>query len=102
MKDQEFDNTTANDSSWAEFLSSAAQLEDRDQQAADRVLAALRTERMSSPEDLQWSRYLSAAAQLRPVDQGAVKPALQALQTVRTKRRVLRLNLTRAVAGLAA
>jgi hypothetical protein len=104
MKDQEFEtiNDQPEDQGWAEFLSGAARLEPSDEQATDRVLSALRTERMGNADDQRWSQYLSSAAQLQPVDYGAVKPALQALQTVRSKRRVLRLNLARAVAGLAA
>ncbi len=86
-----------NDDTWADFLSSAAQPTARDQASTDHVLNALRLERQENPT---WNAYLSSGAVLRPIDLKAVQPTLVAIKLERL--RVLRLNLTRAVAGLAA
>lgn len=84
---------------WDEFLSSAAQLETRDEASTEHVLNALRLERQENPT---WNAYLSHASVLRPVDNNAIQPALKAVKLERQKTRVLRLNITRAVAGFAA
>jgi hypothetical protein len=84
---------------WADFLSSAAQLEARDEASTEIVLNALRQERQENPS---WNAYLSSAATLRPIDNNAIQPTLQAVKLERQKTRVLRLNITRAVAGFAA
>lgn len=98
---KEFDKNTKDDAAWADFLSGAAQLEARDEQSTNHVLAALKLERTGNT-DAAWNTYLSKAAELRPVDLGAVQPALNAVQLERKKHRILKLNITRAVAGFAA
>ena len=90
---------THNNTAWDEFLSSAAQLDNRDEASTEHVLNALRLERQENPT---WNAYLSHASVLRPVDNNAIQPTLKAVKLERQKTRVLRLNITRAVAGLAA
>lgn len=87
------------DAAWTGFLSSAAQLDARDEGSTEVVLNALRLERQENPA---WNVYLSSAATLRPVDNNVIQPTLQAVKLERQKTRVLRLNITRAVAGFAA
>jgi hypothetical protein len=86
---------------WNKLLSSAAQLSETDQNSTNAVLSALKLEREHGT-DPAWASYLSHAVQLRPVDMAVINPTLEALRLERQKRKVLRLNLTRAVAGLAA
>ncbi|MFN3265997.1 MAG: hypothetical protein ACK41E_04060 [Deinococcales bacterium] len=89
------------DKNWDDFLSSAAQLSETDRASTASVLGMLKLERERA-QDPAWASYLSSAAQLRPVDMDVVAPTLQALELERKKRKVLRLTLTRAVAGFAA
>ncbi len=84
---------------WDKFLSNAAQTNPRDEASTEHVLNALRLERQENPA---WNAYLSSAAVLRPIDNNAIQPTLKALKLERQKTRVLRLNITRAVAGFAA
>ncbi len=88
-----------NNNLWDDFLSDAAQLEARDQASTDHVLNALKLERQDNPT---WNAYLSSAAVLRPVDNHVIQPTLNVVKLERQKTRVLRLNITRAVAGFAA
>jgi hypothetical protein len=94
-------NSPEEDLGWNSLLSSAAQLSETDHNSTDAVLSAIRLERERAT-DPTWTNYLSKAAQLRPVDMAAVAPTLKALQLERQKHKVLRLNLTRAIAGFAA
>jgi hypothetical protein len=89
----------SNNQDWDTLLSSAAQLSETDHNSTSAVLSALKRERGTDPA---WTSYLSQAVQLRPVDVAAIQPTLEKLRLERQKRKVLRLNLTRAVAGLAA
>jgi hypothetical protein len=91
-------NNNTNDA-WDDFLSNAAQTNARDEASTEHVLKALRLERQENPA---WNAYLSSATTLRPVDMAVVQPALQAVKLERKKTQVLRLNITRAVAGFAA
>jgi hypothetical protein len=86
---------------WDNLLSTAAQLSETDHGSTNAVLSVLKFERERGT-DPTWIRYFSSAVQLRPVDMAAVSPTLEALRFERQKRKVLRLKLTRAIAGLAA
>ena len=88
-----------NNNAWDEFLSNAAQTNTRDEASTEHVLNVLKLERQENPA---WNAYLSSASVLRPIDNNAIQPTLQAVKLERKKTRVLRLNITRAVAGFAA
>jgi hypothetical protein len=110
-KDLELEHLLPEDSSWASFLSSAADLREVDQMAAPKVLIALKLERseamnqtlLEREHDASWAKYLSSGAVLRPVDYASVKPAVAALKLERTRaRKVLQLNIIRFVTTSAA
>jgi hypothetical protein len=116
-KDLELEHLLPEDSSWASFLSSAADLREVDQMAAPKVLIALKLERseamnqtllerseamnqtllerseamnqtlLEREHDASWAKYLSSGAVLRPVDYASVKPAVAALKLERTRAR---------------
>jgi hypothetical protein len=86
---------------WDEFLSSAAQTSARDEASTEHVLNALKLERQHG-NDPTWNAYLSSGAELRSVDFMTVQPVLNTIKLERQKHKVLRLNITRSIAGLAA
>jgi hypothetical protein len=94
-------NKPSSNQDWDSLLSSAAQLSETDHNSTNAVLSALKLERERGTDPV-WTSYLSHAVQLRPVDVAAITPTLEVLRFERQKRKILRLNLTRAVAGLAA
>jgi hypothetical protein len=94
-------NKPPSNQDWDNLLSGAAQLSETDQNSTQAVLSALKLERQRGTDPV-WTNYLSHAVQLRPVDLAAINPTLAVLRRERQKRKLLRLNLTRAVAGLAA
>ncbi len=99
-QDLELEHLEPEDGAWAGFLSGAAELREVDENAAPKVLTALKLER---EQDATWANYLSGGAVLRPVDYASVKPALEALNLERTRaRKVLRLNIMRFVTASAA
>ncbi len=99
-QDVKLENLSPEDSSWASFLSSAAELREVDENAAPTVLNALKLERET---DATWANYLSSGAVLRPVDYASVKPALEAVKLERTRaRKVLQLNIMKFVTASAA
>ncbi len=96
----ELANLEPEDAAWASFLSSAAELREVDENAAPKVLNALKLER---EHDATWANYLSSGAVLRPVDYASVKPAIEAVKLERTRaRKVLRLNIMKFVTASAA
>jgi hypothetical protein len=93
-------NLEPEDATWAHFLSSAAELREVDENAAPKVLNALKLERETGAT---WNNYLSSGAVLRPVDYASVKPALEAVKLERTRaRKVLQLNIMKFVTASAA
>ncbi len=99
-QDLELANLKPEDATWANFLSNAADLREVDQNAAPKILNALKLER---EHDTAWANYLSSGAVLRPVDYASVKPALEAVKLERTyARKVLRLNIMKFVTASAA
>jgi hypothetical protein len=99
-QDLELENLPPEDAAWANFLSSAVNLREVDENAAPKVLNALKLERET---DGSWANYLSSGAVLRPQDYASVKPALEAVKLERTyARKVLRLNIMKFVTASAA
>ena len=99
-QDLELENLSSEDAAWAGFLSGAVKLREVDENAAPKVLNALKLER---EHDAAWTNFLSGGAVLRPVDYASVKPALVALKLERTRaRKVLRLNIMKFVTASAA
>lgn len=99
-QDLELENLEPEDATWANFLSSAAELREADENAAPTVLNALKLEREQAAT---WTNYLSSGSVLRPVDYASVKPALSAVKLERTRtRKVLRLNIMKFVTASAA
>jgi hypothetical protein len=99
-KDLELENLNPDDAAWAGFLSGASDLREVDENAALKVLNALKLER---EHDATWAKYLSSGVVLRPVDYASVKPALNAVNLERTRaRKVLQLNIIRFITTSAA
>ncbi len=99
-QDLELEHLEPEDATWAGFLSSAVNLREVDENAAPKVLSALKLER---EHNATWAKYLSSGAVLRPVDYASVKPALEAVKLERTRaRKVLRLNIMKFVTASAA
>jgi hypothetical protein len=99
-KDLELENLNPDDAAWAGFLSAASDLRSVDENAAPKVLNALKLER---ERDAAWAKYLSSGAVLRPVDYASVKPALEAVKLERIRaRKVLQLNIMKFVTASAA
>jgi hypothetical protein len=99
-QDIELEHLEPEDAAWAGLLSSAVELREVDENAAPKVLSALKLER---EQDAAWAKYLSSGAVLRPVDYEGVKPALEAVKLERTRaRKVLRLNIMKFVTASAA
>jgi hypothetical protein len=99
-QDLELANLEPEDAAWANFLSGAAALREVDENAAPKVLNALKLERET---DTTWANYLSSGAVLRPVDYASVKPALIAVKLERGyARKVLRLNIMKFITASAA
>ena len=99
-QDLELANLEPEDVTWANFLSGAVNLREVDENAAPKVLNALKLERETNAT---WASYLSSGAVLRPLDYASVKPALEAVKLERTyARKVLRLNIMKFVTASAA
>jgi hypothetical protein len=110
-QDLELENLLPEDAAWAGFLSDAAELREVDENAAPKVLNALKLERseamnqtlLEREQNATWANYLSSGAVLRPVDYASVKPALNAVKLERTRaRKVLQLNIMKFVTASAA
>jgi hypothetical protein len=116
-QDLELENLLPEDAAWAGFLSDAAELREVDENAAPKVLNALKLERseamnqtllerseamnqtllerseamnqtlLEREQNATWANYLSSGAVLRPVDYASVKPALNAVKLERTRAR---------------
>ncbi len=102
--ERNLEGLNAEDASWARLLSGASRLSAADENAADAVMAGLRSERARLQETSSddWDRALSRAAALRKSDFAAVRPALQAVHTERQRLQHRRLVLSRVIAGFAA
>jgi hypothetical protein len=97
MNDEQLNNLNQSDlepedSSWANFLSSAAnnsQLQsiNDDEVVISRTLEFLKRERNETETDPLWAARLSSAAQLRAVDHDATKVVLAGLQRERSRSR---------------
>jgi hypothetical protein len=97
MNEDKFENLNQadlepEDSSWANFLSSAMsdshlQGIKNDQEVVNRTLEFLKRERSETESDPVWAARLSSTAQLRTIDHDATKVVLAGLQRERSRSR---------------